>query len=74
MLLNKKQRGCLQLSPIKIDLLLNLPTRLLCLINFVGTVYSSDNVNYEDLQVDVLYPDLLFKISTTQSEVEKHLS
>ena len=37
---------------------------------FFSTVYSSDNVNYEDLQVDVLYPDLLFKISTTQSEVE----
>ena len=33
-------------------------------------MYSSDNVNYEDLQVDVLYPDLLCKISTTQSEVE----
>ena len=73
MLLIQKQRGCLQLSPIKIDLLLNLSTRLLCLLNFFSTVYSSDNVNYEDLQVDVLYPDLLCKISTTQSEVENIL-
>ena len=36
-------------------------------------MYSSDNVNYEDLQVDILYPDLLCKISTTQSEVENIL-
>ena len=36
-------------------------------------MYSSDNVNYEDLQVDVLHPDLLFEISTTQSEVENIL-
>ena len=40
---------------------------------FFSTVYSSDNVNYEDLQVDILYPDLLCKISTTQSEVENIL-
>ena len=38
-----------------------------------SSVYSSDNVNYEDLQVDVLYPSFLFEISTTQSEVEKIL-
>ena len=31
-------------------------------------MFSSDNVNYEDLQVDVLHPVLLFEISTTQSE------
>ena len=36
-------------------------------------MYSSDNVNYEDLQVDVLHPDLLFEISTTQTEVENIL-
>ena len=36
-------------------------------------MYSSDNVNYEDLQVDILYPDLLCNISTTQSEVENIL-
>ena len=36
-------------------------------------MYSSDNVNYEDLQVDILYPDLFCKISTTQSEVENIL-
>lgn len=36
---------------------------------FFSTVYSSDSVNCEDLQVDVLHPDL-FEISTTQSEVE----
>ena len=40
---------------------------------FFSTVYSSDNINYEDLQVDVLHPDLLFEISTTQSEVENIL-
>lgn len=40
---------------------------------FFSTVYSSDNVNYEDLQVDILYPDLFCKISTTQSEVENIL-
>lgn len=38
-----------------------------------SSVYSSDNVNYEDLQVDVLYPSFLFEISTTQSEVENIL-
>ena len=40
---------------------------------FFSSVYSSDNVNYEDLQVDVLYPSFLFEISTTQSEVENIL-
>ena len=40
---------------------------------FFSSVYSSDNVNYEDIQVDVLYPDPIFKISTTQSEVENIL-
>ena len=40
---------------------------------FFSTVYSSDKVNYEDLQVDVLHPDLLFEISTTQREVENNL-
>ena len=36
-------------------------------------MHSSDNVNYEDLQVDFLHPDLLFEISTTQSDVENIL-
>ena len=36
-------------------------------------MYSSDNVNGEDLQVDVLHPDLLSEISTTQNEVENIL-
>ena len=40
---------------------------------FFSSVYSSDNVNYEDLQVDVLHPDLLFEIFTTQSEAENIL-
>lgn len=40
---------------------------------FFSTVYSSYNVAYEDLQVDVVHPDLLLEISTTQSEVENIL-
>ena len=40
---------------------------------FFSTVYSSDDVNHEDLKVDVFYPDLLSEISTTQNEVENFL-
>ena len=40
---------------------------------FFSTVYSSDNVNHEHLQVDVLHPDLLSETSTTQNEVENIL-
>ena len=61
------------MSPIKIDLLLSLSTRLVCLMHFFSTVYSSDNVNHEDLKVDILHPDLLSEISTTQNEVENIL-
>jgi len=38
-----------------------------------AALFNEFNVNYEDLQVDVLHPDLLFEISTTQSEVENVL-
>lgn len=41
---------------------------------FFSTVCSSDDVNHEDLKVDVLHPDLLSEISTTQIEVEKNLT
>lgn len=61
------------MSPIKIDLLLSLSTRLVCLMHFFSTVYSSDNVNREDLKVDILHPDLLSEISTTQIEAENIL-
>ena len=36
-------------------------------------MYSSDNVNCEDLQADVLHPDLLFEIFAPQSEVDNIL-
>jgi len=42
-------------------------------MHFFSTVYSSDNVNREDLKVDILHPDLLSEISTTQIEAENIL-